>query len=143
MNRDSQLRLLVVEDNPTIQRMIYYLLRTDYTLHIVSGAAEALDAASQYRFDLFLLDINLGADLDGVELLAALRRLPGHAETPAIACTAFVMQQDRLRILASGFEGFIGKPFTRTTLAETLQTVGRRLMQHAREVVAPPTAFAA
>ena len=143
MPSSDPLRLLVIEDNPAIQHMIDYLLRADYELHIVSSSIEALDAASQHRFDLFLVDINLGADLDGIELLAALRRLPGHARTPAIACTAFVMRQDRSRILASGFEAFIPKPFTRNTLAETLQTVGRRFMQTAREAVAPRTAFAA
>lgn len=143
MSTSAPLRLLVIEDNRAIQHMINYLLRADYTLHLVSNAAEALEAAAQYRFDLFLVDINLGDDLDGVELLAALRRLPGHARTPAIACTAFVMRQDRSRIMASGFEGFIGKPFTGNTLTETIQAVGRRLLQSAREAVAPMPAFAA
>ncbi|MDX1545914.1 MAG: response regulator [Rhodothermales bacterium] len=120
MPTTPRLHLLVVEDDPSIQLLLRRLLQAHFAVHVVADATQALEAARQRTFDLFLLDINLGEGRDGVELLAALRRMPGQAEAPAVACTAYALPQDRERFLSAGFDAFVGKPFTRRHLLAAL-----------------------
>ncbi len=59
-----------------------------------------------------------GASLEEVQ------RAGGHAEAfPVVAVTASVMDLDRRRILAAGFDAYVGKPVNIRELIETLQSL--------------------
>lgn len=145
-SKEHKLRLLVVEDNLVNQFLLRYHLRDTFDLELVGRFDEALTAAVRQPFDLFLLDIDLGEPRTGVELLHALRQMPAYAATPAAACTANTLPGDRERLLASGFDAYVGKPFTKEGLLDTLHTVlaSSRLSGHAEDdrqgmpVEAPP-----
>jgi CheY-like chemotaxis protein len=55
------------------------------------------------------MDIQLPG-MDGVAALGELRNLRETAATPVIAVTAFAMKDDRERLLAAGFDGYVEKP---------------------------------
>ncbi len=116
-------RLLVVEDHPANQTLFRYHLGEAFDLVLVGCFDDALCAAKERRFDLFLLDIDLGELRTGVELLRALRKMPTYAAAPAVACTANTRPGDKERFLASGFDAYVGKPFTEQGLLDTLHTV--------------------
>ena len=116
MTLDGKARILAVEDDPHIQILLRHLLQSRYNLMLVGSTDEALHAASSQSFDLFLLDINLGEDRTGVDLLMALRQMPRYRATPAIACTAYAMHGDHDRFIQQGFIGYVGKPFSRDGL---------------------------
>ena len=122
-NKAKKVRLLIVEDTLYIQTIHRYLLRDTFDLVLVGRFDEALDAAARQPFDLFLLDIDLGEQRTGVELLGELRQMPAYAATPAVTCTANTLPGDRERLLASGFNAYVGKPFTKEGLLDTLHTV--------------------
>ncbi len=127
---DQRARLLVVEDDPAIRHLLTYLLDSSYKLCIASFFDEAIQMAGRETFDLLLFDVNLGEPRSGIDLLDRLRRLPAFDDVPAVACTAYVLPDERARFLASGFDGYIGKPFTRKELLHTIETSlreGRRL----------------
>ena len=70
----------------------------------------ALGLAHQHRPDLILMDIEL-PDISGME---AARRLKENDQTrtiPIIAVTAFAMSGDEAKILASGCDAYVAKPF--------------------------------
>ena len=67
-----------------------------------------------------LLDIQLPG-MSGFEVLAQLRGRAFERRIPAIAVTASVMDQDRRRILAAGFDAYIGKPVNIRQLLDTLE----------------------
>ncbi len=80
--------VLYVEDHPlnveVMQCVFSYL--PSYRLVVAADGASALRQAEAEPPALLLLDLGL-PDLDGVELLDRLRRLPALAATPAIAVT--------------------------------------------------------
>ena len=118
-----QLHILAVEDNPDTQTLLRYMLQAHFTLGFSATVDDALALAETASFDLFLLDINLGEQRTGMDLLHLLRERPHYRQTPAIALTAYAMPGDRDRFLNAGFNGYISKPFTRRDLLATIDHV--------------------
>lgn len=119
-------RVLVVEDNVDTQMLLHHLLRRSYDATILSGIDEALGAVEKETFDLFLIDINLGEQRTGVDLLKRLRQHDDAADVPALALTAYALPGDGQRFLDVGFDGYISKPFTRETLYDSIaEALGR------------------
>ncbi len=120
MTGEERLHLLVVEDNLDTQKLLAYQLRTHYTLTMATGIDEALQMATENRFHLFVLDINLGEKRTGIHLLQRLLELPEHRGTPALALTAYALPGDRERFLRAGFQAYLSKPFLREDLMRTI-----------------------
>ena len=116
-------RLLVVEDHVPTQRLLHRVLSRVHDTEVVGTLDAALAQAHKAVFDAVLLDINLGTQYTGVEVLEHLRQLPGYATVPAVACTAYVMPGDREQFLAAGFDAYVAKPFTKQQLFNALQQV--------------------
>jgi two-component system cell cycle response regulator DivK len=112
--------VLVVEDNELNLKLLNDLLEYHgYTVITTRLGEEALGLARQYKPDVILMDIQL-PDISGME---ATRRLKADEETrtiPIIAVTAFAMSGDEAKILASGCDAYIAKPFN---VAEFLRLV--------------------
>ncbi|HEY0082538.1 MAG TPA: response regulator [Pyrinomonadaceae bacterium] len=107
---ENRPRALVIDDAPDVTEMIAVLLRyAGYEVVMVYSGAQALDAARAEQFDVLVSDIGMPG-MNGYELAAALRALPGYEATPMIAVTGFTMYEDRERALHSGFNAFLAKP---------------------------------
>jgi CheY-like chemotaxis protein len=113
-------RILVVEDNPETQLLLKHLLKSRFEVTITSGVDEALDAARQGAFDLFLLDINLGEQRTGTDLLHLLDEGNHLDGASAVALTAYAMPGDREDFIQEGFDAYISKPFARSDLHDTI-----------------------
>ena len=72
-------------------------------------AEAGIELARSQRPDVVLMDINLPG-MTGFEALAALRADALTASIPVLAVTAYAMKDDRARILAAGFDGYLEKP---------------------------------
>jgi two-component system cell cycle response regulator DivK len=116
----SEALVLVVEDNDRSLRLACDLLtlRGFATLAARSGA-EALALARERSPDLVLMDIQL-PDMDGVDVLRALRADARTAAIPAVAVTAFAMKGDRERLLSEGFDGYQSKPIDVRTFVDDI-----------------------
>ncbi len=114
-------RILVVEDNPPIQMVLRHLLSKKFDVELANTIDTALMKARREHFDLFLLDIHLGEDRTGVDLLEMLRQMPAYSNTPAVACTAFAGPHYRAHFLANGFDEHVDKPFKRPELLEAIE----------------------
>jgi len=103
--------ILIVEDNELNLKLLKDVLDFHGYSTVVTGlGAEALSLARQYHPDLILLDIQL-PDIAGTEVARRLKADgPTHA-IPIIAVTAFAMSGDRKKILDSGCDDYISKPF--------------------------------
>lgn len=110
MTSDSSNRILVVEDNPTIQRVIALCLKNRVEqVDLRSDGASGLAAARDLDPNLVILDLALPG-VDGWEVLRQLRSSDG--EQPAVLIvTASAGQESRLRAEERGADGFITKPF--------------------------------
>ena len=118
------LAILLVEDDPTVARVIAGLLtaRGHRVVHVLHGLA-ALAEASTAAFDVGLLDLDLPA-LDGLALARQLRAL-AH-EFPLVAVTARSDAYAEAEVLAAGFDGFLRKPVTGDMLVEAIARARQR-----------------
>ena len=124
---ENKPRILAVEDNPDTQLLLRYLLRSEYALEVVPHVEEALNAAREQEFDLLVLDINLGEERSGIDLLRELREMDAYKDTPALALTAYAMPGDKERFQESGFDAYVSKPFTRKELHEALASMSEKI----------------
>ncbi|MCP5120564.1 MAG: response regulator [bacterium] len=119
--QDQRQRILLVEDNEVARRVVTHILgRADYYVHCANGGREGIEAASQFRYEVILMDLQM-PDVNGLEATAAIRRLPGHARTPIIAVTANYSDEFRARCRDAGLQGFLSKPVQAEELVRTIQ----------------------
>ena len=112
--------VLVVEDNELNLKLLHDLLEYQgYTVIATSLGEPALGLARQYKPDLILMDIQL-PDISGMEATQRLKSDEQTRDIPVIAVTAFAMSGDEARILASGCNAYVSKPFN---VAEFLRLV--------------------
>jgi len=120
-NRYAQKRVLYVDDDLQSRLLVKHLIGKSYDLTVHSTAEEAIQMLRNNIFDLILLDIRLEGGMSGIELLAKLRTLQQHAETPVIAVTAFAFEEDKKHLLSSGFTDYISKPINLNAFKETVR----------------------
>jgi two-component system, OmpR family, response regulator len=120
-------KILCVDDEPLIQAIARAALekRGGFTVLICGSGAEALAAMPAFAPELLLLDVMMPG-LDGPATLAALRRLPATATTPAIFMTTKMQARGLAPGAGLGIIGVIDKPFDPKTLAETVRTLWAR-----------------
>jgi CheY-like chemotaxis protein len=120
--QDGKPRLLLVEDGPSIVQLVRYILGQRTELVATGTYDDALRRLEADPYDLFLIDIQLGEDRTGIDLLREIRDRPLHRSTPAIALTAHALPGDRERLLEAGFDAYVSKPFARSELEEAVRT---------------------
>ena len=110
---DSRRNVLVVDDEPYIGRIIQLKLENGpYHVEFCADGRTALDRLeSDEPVDLILLDIMM-PNMSGFDVLAALRRLPRHTDTPVIMLTAKGQETDREQARSLGASDFLTKPFS-------------------------------
>ncbi len=108
-------RILIVEDNSANLELMTYLLSAFGHEPLASqDGVEALEALSRETPDLVVCDIQLPR-MDGYEVLRHMRASEAWRGLPVVAVTALAMVGDRDRVLAAGFNGYIGKPINPET----------------------------
>jgi len=102
---DEKLKVLVAEDDETLQEVLAATLSHDVT--IASDGEECLELLRTQRFDLLLLDIMLPR-VSGVTLLRMVK--DEYPELGVVAMTGFA-DTIRQQILAMGVDAFVAKPY--------------------------------
>jgi DNA-binding response OmpR family regulator len=116
-------RILVVDDEPNIRKVVTSYLRADgfEVLEAADGDA-ALAAAAGVAPDLVILDVMLPGR-DGIEVLRELRRT---SDVYVIMLTARADETDRLVGLSVGADDYVTKPFSAKELVARVKAVLRR-----------------
>lgn len=118
-------RILVVEDDPGITRLLRSALAPKHALQEASSVSLALAHAATTPPDLVLLDLGL-PDMDGLEFL---RQFRVWSQAPVIVLSARQREDDKVRALDGGADDYLTKPFG---TAELLARVGAALRRVAR-----------
>lgn len=117
------MKVLIVEDDVDINRLLCrYLEKEKYQTVAAFSGTEARLQLSLNRFDLILLDLMLPG-LTGEELVAEIRKT---VLTPIIVVSAKSALEDRVKLLKSGADDYITKPFEREELLARVEAVLRR-----------------
>jgi CheY-like chemotaxis protein len=140
------LRVLVVEDEPDGRELLEETLSlAGAEVEAVDSAARALEALRRKPPDVLLSDIGLPEE-DGFSLIARVRQLAPErgGNVPALAVSAYVREEDRMRALAAGFQSHVGKPFDPSELVAAVAALaGRDASASAGPAPSPPGAAAA
>ncbi len=117
-------RVLVVEDSSAMRAFVRAALESDGDYEVTEAASgfEALRILPRERFDLALVDINM-PDINGLELLAFMRKTDPHKTTPVIIISTEASERDRGRATTLGANAFVAKPFSPDALLDAVAKV--------------------
>jgi DNA-binding response OmpR family regulator len=104
-------RILVVEDEPSIQRLVRLLLEQEG--HVTEGATtgpEALERLGEHAFNMVVLDLMLGP-FSGWQVLREMERLSLRRRTKVLVLTARNSERDILHGWRMGADSYVTKPF--------------------------------
>ena len=122
MSDVPQAKILVVDDNETNRALAQSTLEDEgYAIVQARGGAEALTLFESEAPDCILLDVRM-PDLDGLEVCARIRQLPGGAEVPVLFLTALRDIDTFDKALAAGGNDFLTKPVRPAELVVRVQT---------------------
>ncbi len=132
-------RILVVDDDPQIVRLVRSYLEQDGFSVITAGDGEAaLHLLRAERPDLMVLDLMM-PKRDGLEVTRIVRGDPALAATPILMLTARVEEIDRIVGLELGADDYVTKPFNPREIAARVKAILRRAhMADAPPLTEPP-----
>jgi HAMP domain-containing protein/signal transduction histidine kinase/CheY-like chemotaxis protein len=114
--------LIVDDDVRNIFAMTSLLERHDMSVVSAEQGATALKLLQEgYSFDIILMDIMM-PEMDGYEVMRAIRGMYGFQELPIIALTAKAMKGDREKCIDAGASDYISKPVDTDRLLTMLRT---------------------
>lgn len=118
-------QVLAVDDSPSVRQMVGFTLQKAgfAVVEAVDGRA-GLEAATRQKVDLVITDLNM-PNMDGIEMIAAMRRLPGYAYTPILMLTTESQADRKEAGKKAGATGWIVKPFQADQLVAVVQKLVR------------------
>lgn len=109
--------ILAIDDMRSMRELVKSVLeKRGHSVSICEDGTDALRFAENQQVDLVISDINM-PQLNGIELVAALRQLPGYAATPILMLTTEDTTEKKQQARGAGANGWIQKPFTPDRLA--------------------------
>jgi DNA-binding response OmpR family regulator len=117
----SFVRIMVVDDDPdTVTVLTRYLQREGFaTIEALSGA-QCLKLVGENHVDVILLDLMM-PEMDGFQVVRALKNNPATAEIPIIMITARDDIESRSEGMRVGVSDFLAKPVFRKQLANRIK----------------------
>lgn len=120
----GEARILLVDDEPSIQRAVGPLLRArGYQVDVASTGREALDRFERHPPDLIVLDLGL-PDVEGTEVC---RRVRLTSSVPIVVLSARGAEADKVNALDLGADDYVTKPFGPEELLARIRVALRRV----------------
>ena len=127
------MRVLLVEDDPTISKSIELMLtHANLNVYCTDLGEEGVDLAKLYDYDLILLDLNL-PDMHGHDVLRQLR--VAKVETPILILTGEDDTESKIKGFGFGADDYLTKPFHREELIARIHAIIRRSKGHSQSLI--------
>ena len=125
-------RILLIEDNPDISRVVQYELeQAGYRVLTAPDGVTGLTSARENSPELVILDLGL-PDFDGAEIA---RRLRKTSSVPIIILTAMDAVDRKVNLLEAGADDYMTKPFNKDELIARINAIVRRSKGHSQSVI--------
>jgi len=119
------MKILFVEDNERVARFVKKgLVEAGHTVDHADNGRDGMFLAASEPYDVIIMDRMLPGDIDGLGIIAALRK-DGN-KTPILILSALADVDDRIRGLQSGGDDYLVKPFALGELLARLDALVRR-----------------
>lgn len=126
----SQFRFLVVDDFPTMRRIVRNLLKELGFANVdeAEDGAAGLAKVKEGRFDFVISDWNM-PNMDGLQMLQSIRAdaNPSISKLPVLMVTAEAKKENIIAAAQAGASGYVVTPFTAATLDEKLGKIFEKL----------------
>ena len=117
-------RLLVVDDEPPIQRILRRNLSiSGYDVLVAEDGKQAVEMVQLHQPDLILLDLCLPGEVDGLEVCRQVRQL---GQIPIIILSAITEEKQKVEALDLGADDYLTKPFSNDELQARVRACLRR-----------------
>lgn len=132
-------KILVVEDEPDIRKLIQYnLMQERYLVVEAEDGEQALKLAQRDKPNLVILDLMLPG-LSGLELCKILRERPDTASIPILMLTAKAGEADKVVGLEMGADDYLSKPFSPREMVARVRAILRRTDSSGAPPETPPS----
>jgi two-component system chemotaxis response regulator CheY len=125
---DKAMKILVVDDFPTMRRIVRNLLK-ELGYSNVDEAEDGAVGLSRLRggdFDFVISDWNM-PNLDGLAMLKEIRADAALSHLPVLMVTAESKKENIIAAAQAGASGYVVKPFTAATLDEKLTLILKKM----------------
>ena len=131
--KEEMALILVCDDNQDLREMVSFILHEDNFSVVETGRGQSvLPLVIEHKPDVVLLDLRL-PDMDGYEILTALKALPQESAPPVITFSAKSSGEDVEMARSLGASEFVEKPFTVDGLLFAVRRQAARAAQRRKE----------
>ncbi|MGY2491620.1 chemotaxis response regulator CheY [Cupriavidus sp. CP313] len=125
---DKSIKILVVDDFPTMRRIIRNLLKELGFVNVeeAEDGAAGLEKAKDGSFQFVISDWNM-PNMDGLTMLQAIRADANIGKIPVLMVTAEAKKENIIAAAQAGANGYVVKPFTAATLDEKIAKIFEKL----------------
>jgi len=118
------MRILIAEDDEALAKFVRQGLEGEhYSVDVFPDGEQARTAATEFEYDVVILDLNL-PKLDGVSVLRHLRAKK--PSVPVLVLTQRTRVEDRVQCLDTGADDYLPKPFSYSELSARIRALLRR-----------------
>jgi DNA-binding response OmpR family regulator len=116
--------IVLADDDVDIRELVAMILGdVGYDTTAAATGREALEQCLAHPPALALLDVSMPGELNGLQVVEALRADPRTAEVPILLLTALAQEDDVARGLGTGADGYVVKPFDPEELIERIMAL--------------------
>ena len=113
--------ILIVDDSASMRQLISFALKdAGYEVIAAVDGKDALGKLNGSRVDMVVTDLNM-PNMNGIELIQALRKSPGTKFTPVVMLTTESQESKKQEGKTAGASGWIVKPFTPEVLLNVIK----------------------
>ncbi|CDS50417.1 Chemotaxis regulator-transmits chemoreceptor signals to flagelllar motor components CheY [Polaromonas sp. CG9_12] len=125
---DKNIKILVVDDFPTMRRIIRNLLKELEFINVdeAEDGAIGLEKLKGGNYGFVVSDWNM-PNMDGLAMLQAIRADASMAKLPVLMVTAEAKKENIIAAAQSGANGYVVKPFTAVTLEEKITKIFEKI----------------
>jgi two-component system, chemotaxis family, chemotaxis protein CheY len=129
---DKNMRILVVDDFPTMRRIVRNLLK-ELGFSNVDEAEDGAAGLAKLKaggFEFVVSDWNM-PNMDGLTMLKEIRADASISNLPVLMVTAEAKKENIIAAAQAGANGYVVKPFTAATLDEKLNKILEKMAKEA------------
>ena len=128
MNKPTEARLVVVDDEPSIRDLLVASLHfAGFEVTTAASGSEAIEVIEKTKPDLIVLDVML-PDIDGFTVTSRIRQ--EGIDAPVLFLTARDDTQDKVMGLTVGGDDYVTKPFSLEEVVARIKAILRRTREH-------------
>ena len=114
-------RILVVDDEPNILKLISFILKSNgYEAIEANSGSECLEKLKKERPDLIILDVMMPG-MDGFEVARKISSNPEISGIPILMLSSRAQFEDKMRGIESGATDYVTKPFNKEDLIQKVK----------------------